>query len=89
MNRKKHSKKEVESVLKYAEEQGWTIKPSKNNGHAWGKILCPKQSDECRCGMHCITSIWSTPKSASSFAIRVKRIIDNCTSKDVEDNEDE
>ena len=28
---------------------------------------------------HCVTSIWSTPKSAGNHAKQIRRIVDNCT----------
>ncbi len=76
--RKKHSKKEVEEALQYAEEHGWRIEIG--GSHAWGKIYCPKNDRSCRCGEFCISSIWSTPRNAMNHAKQIKRVIDNCTS---------
>ena len=39
MARKKHSKKEIEEALNYAEKLGWRIQVG--GGHAWGKMYCP------------------------------------------------
>ena len=61
MARSPHPKKEVEEALKHAEEQGWRVEVG--GSHAWGRIYCPYNDEECRCGEFCITSIWSTPKS--------------------------
>ena len=47
--------------------------------HAWGKMYCPYNDEECRCGLHCITSIWSTPKNPGNFAKQSRRVADNCT----------
>ncbi|MDB5990981.1 MAG: hypothetical protein JWQ10_2384 [Herbaspirillum sp.] len=77
MARKSHSKKEIEEALKYAEHNHWRVEVG--GGHAWGKIYCPYNDDECRCGEFCITSVWSTPKNASNHAKALKRVIDNCT----------
>lgn len=77
MPRQKHPKKEIEAAISHAEQKGWTI--SKGSGHAWGKMYCPSNSEECRCGEFCITSIWSTPKSAANHARQLKRVIDKCT----------
>ena len=76
--RKKHPKKEIESVLQYAEQSGWRI--IVGGGHAWGKLYCPENDKECRCGEFCISSIWSTLRSPTNHAKQIKRIVDNCTS---------
>lgn len=78
MIRQKHPKKEIEQALIYAEEKGWRI--DAGGSHAWGKMYCPFNDNECRCGEFCITSIWSTPKSPVNHAKQIKRIINNCTS---------
>lgn len=80
MKRKRHPKKEVEEALQYAEAHGWRVEP--NGGHPWGKIYCPQNSKDCRCGEFCITSIWSTPKNAGNHAKQIRRVIDNCTEKE-------
>jgi len=77
MPRLSHSKKDVESALSYAEKQGWRV--DVGGGHAWGKIYCPYNDHECRCGEFCITSVWSTPKSPSNYAYALRRVVDNCT----------
>jgi len=77
MSRKKHSKKEVEEALRYAEEHGWRI--DVGGSHAWGKMYCPNNDKECRCGEFCIASIWSTPKNAGNHAKQIRRVVDNCT----------
>ena len=77
MSRKSHTKKEVEDVLKYAEENGWRVVVG--GSHAWGRIYFPYNDDECRCGEFCITSVWSTPKNAGNHAKALKRVIDNCS----------
>lgn len=76
MPRKKHSRKEVEQSLIYAEKQGWRVEVG--GGHAWGKMYCPYNDQECRCGEFCIASIWSTPKNAENHAKQIKRVVDNC-----------
>ena len=77
MTRKKHSKKEIELALSYAESQGWRIIDS--GSHAWGKLYCPYNDKECRCGEFCISSIWCTPKNVVSHAKQIRRVVDNCT----------
>lgn len=88
MARATHSKKEVEEALAHAEEHGWRVEVG--GSHAWGKMYCPNNDKTCRCGTHCITSIWSTPKNAGNFAKQIRRVVDNCTSQtSTEDSDDE
>jgi hypothetical protein len=79
MARRKHSKPEVESALRYAEQQGWRIEVG--GSHAWGRMYCPYNNPDCRCGEFCITSIWSTPKNAANHARQLVRIVNNCLAK--------
>ena len=79
MTRSKHSKKEIEDALRYAEDNNWRVEQS--NGHAWGRIYCPYNDLECRCGEFCVTSVWSTPKSAGNHAKQIRRVVDNCTAR--------
>ena len=76
MARPKHPKKEVETALVHAEMHGWRVEIG--GSHAWGKIYCPNNSAECRCGEFCIASIWSTPKNAGNHARQIRRVVDNC-----------
>ncbi|MGN6317259.1 hypothetical protein [Trinickia sp.] len=73
-----HPKKDIEAALVYAEIRGWRVQPRQGNGHAWGKMLCPYNDVECRCGEFCITSIWSTPRCPASHARTLKRVVDHC-----------
>lgn len=77
MTRTKHPQKDVEAALAHAETRGWRIEIG--GAHAWGKMYCPHNDEECRCGIHCITSIWSTPKNPGNFAKALRRVVDNCT----------
>jgi len=76
MSRARHPKKEVEKALRHAEAQGWRIEVS--GSHAWGRMYCPYNDVECRCGEFCIASIWSTPKNPGNHARQLKRVVDNC-----------
>jgi len=78
-SRAKHPKKEVEEALRYAEEAGSRV--SVGGSHAWGKVYCPYDDEECRCGEFCIASVWSTPKNAGNHARQIKRVVDNCTTR--------
>lgn len=82
--RPRHPNKEIEAVLQYAHEKGWRIVVG--GSHAWGKIYCPYNDRECRCGEFCITCVWSTPKNPGNHARQLKRVIDHCSisSKDAQ-----
>ncbi|WP_085273588.1 MULTISPECIES: hypothetical protein [unclassified Pseudomonas] len=77
MSRPSHAKKEVEQALRHAESQGWRVEVG--GGHCWGKLYCPHNDADCRCGEFCITSVWSTPKSPGNFARQLRRVVDNCS----------
>lgn len=76
MRRKAHPNKEVEAALRHAESEGWRIRVG--GSHAWGVMFCPYDSNECRCGEFCITSIWSTPKNPMNHGKQLRRVVDNC-----------
>jgi len=76
MTRTAHPNKEIEAALRHAEAKGWRVKVG--GSHAWGRIFCPFNSSECRCGEFCITCIWSTPKNAVSHARAICRVVDHC-----------
>ncbi|NJD89218.1 MAG: hypothetical protein FIB05_14550 [Betaproteobacteria bacterium] len=86
MPRPRHPKKEVEEALRYAEARGWRI--DVGGSHAWGRMYCPANDPECRCGEFCITSIWSTPKDPRNHARQLRRVVDNCAAR-VRDEQDE
>jgi hypothetical protein len=79
MSRTRHPKKEVEAAIQHAENNGWRV--SVGGSHAWGRIYCPYNDAECRCGEFCITSIWSTPKSPDNHSRQLRRVVDNCTAR--------
>ncbi|WAI81091.1 MULTISPECIES: hypothetical protein [Achromobacter] len=77
MVRSSHPKKEIESVLRHAEQQGWRVRLG--SGHAWGRIYCPYNDHDCRRGEFCIASVWSTPRNADSHARLLRRVLNQCT----------
>ena len=79
MARPSHPKKEIEEAIKYAEAEGWRV--SVGGSHAGGKIYCPYNDPECRCGEFSITSVWSTPKNPGNHARALRRVVDNCTNR--------
>jgi hypothetical protein len=76
MTRLPHPKKEVEAAICHAERNGWRVKVG--SGHAWGRMYCPANDRDCRCGAFCITSIASTPRNAGTHARQLRRVVDNC-----------
>ncbi len=76
--KRKHPNKEIRAAIEYAESKGWRVEESK--GHPWGRILCPNNDNgkDCRCGVFCIMSIWSTPKFPQRFAMSVIQKVDAC-----------
>jgi ribosomal protein L33 len=69
--RRRHPK-EVERALRFAEENGWTIR-RRDRGHSWGVMVCAHQgSNACR------VSIWSTPKNPGNHANRLEQRVRNC-----------
>lgn len=53
------------------------------DSHAWGKMYCPLNDAECRCGEFCIACIWSTPKNATNHARALRRVVDHCSAQKV------
>ena len=76
MRRAKHPRKEVEQALRYAEMHGWCVEVG--GSHAWGRMYCPYNREDCRNGDLCITSIWSTPRNTEEHARWLQRAVDNC-----------
>jgi len=70
--RSRHTDKDVEASVAYAESCGWRVEEGKN--HAKFKLYCP-QAD--RSG--CIVYVYSTPKNAGNHARDIVRSIDKCT----------
>ncbi len=82
MQRKKHSKKDIEAALQYAEEKGWRIENSK--GHPFGQMYCPYKDSTEPCegnGKWCRVGIWSTPSNTGNHARNIKKIVDRCLRK--------
>lgn len=82
MARPIHPKKEVEQALRHAEAMGWSVVVG--GGHCWGRLYCPYNDRECRCGEFCVTSIWSTPRSPDNLARQLRRVVNNCSKLGVE-----
>lgn len=70
--RTRHPKKDVERVLRFAEEQGWSVVATQG-GHRWGEMVCAHEGREA-----CRYSVWSTPKNAGNHANRLRQHVRNC-----------
>jgi len=81
--RKKHPNKEIEAVLCYAESRGWHV--VERQGHAWGSVRCPQHREDCRCGLFCQMSVWSTPRNPEAHARQLRQKIDGCLYEQVDD----
>jgi hypothetical protein len=77
MTRKSHPNKDIEKALKYAEKNGWVIKVG--GSHAWGRMSCPYNDENCRFGKFCLISIWSTPSVPKHHASQIRKVVDKCT----------
>jgi len=82
MPRKKHPNSKIEEAVLYAESKGWVYEKPGKSAHAWGKIKCPNNDSDCRCGIFCQKSIWSTPKHPENFAKKIKHWVDQCIHTD-------
>ena len=71
MGRPRHPDKHIEAAIHYAESLGWKVVLS--NGHAWGRLFCPKSTRQ-----GCIVSVWSTPRNPFAHARRIRREVDMC-----------
>ena len=66
MSRAKHTEKEVEAALLFAERQGWRIKyPAAH----WGVLLCPEATRD-----GCKISVSGTPRNAGHEARRITMV---------------
>lgn len=83
VNLKKHPNQEIDSAIDYAVENGWEVKDAGSSSHAWGRLKCPHNDSECRCGKFCLKSIWSTPKNLQNHAKQIRRIVDGCINKGI------
>lgn len=67
--RKRHTSKEVEAAVVYAEQLGWTFRPQ---GH-WGRLYCPHADrDGCQVGVN------GTPRNPEVHAQQILRAVNRC-----------
>jgi hypothetical protein len=86
MGRSRHKVKEIENTVQELEGLGWVW--IKGKGHAWGVLRCPKNSKDCRCGVFCLMSVWSTPQNPEKFAKRLRQKALACVKLDDENGDD-
>lgn len=79
MARPRHPKKEIEQAIRHAESSGWQVEVG--GSHAWGRLYCPYNDADCRCGEFCIVSIWSTPRNPGNYARMLARVVNNCAAR--------
>lgn len=65
MARERHPRKQVETALRFAEEEGCQIEVL-HSGHSWGHVVAPNCQ---RFG------VWSTPKNADVAAKMIRRFV--------------
>jgi hypothetical protein len=69
--RPRHPKKEIEAVLRYAEQNKFTVDAPRAH---WGILHCPGTP-----AGHCIPqSISGTPRNPTKHAARLRRYVDKC-----------
>lgn len=68
--RKRHPVKEIESAVRYAESNGWTVIRSGSSAHSWAKVRC---SGDCP-----QRSVWSTPADPVAHARQLRGYVDRC-----------
>jgi hypothetical protein len=74
--RRLHPDAEIEAALRHAETMGWRVVVG--GAHAWGRLYCPHNRRDCRCGEFCISSIWSTPRNPGNHARALRRVVEHC-----------
>jgi hypothetical protein len=67
-----HPNKHIREALKYAKEQGWTVKKAGPRAHAWG--ITYRSFGHRECWM----SIYSAPKNPEGHARDIRRTVDRC-----------
>jgi hypothetical protein len=89
LSRSRHPNGEIEKALQHAESEGWRVELTGKSSHAWGRMYCPYNDPNCRCGEFCITSISGTPRNPETHAKQIRRVVDGCTGgrTDVEEKE--
>lgn len=78
-DRPRHTDKEVEDAIQYAETKGWRCDYPR--GH-WGRLFCAHADRE-----GCQVGVSGTPKNPGTHARQLKRAIDRCPHEKGNDDE--
>jgi hypothetical protein len=76
--RPRHTNKEIEKAICYAEEKRWVYQKAGRSAHAWGRLLCPFNESG-----GCMMSIWSTPRNTQAHANQIIRNVERCPHDEV------
>jgi hypothetical protein len=80
MSRSRHTDKDVEDAVSYAESKGWIYRKM---GH-WGRLFCAHADrDGCQFGVN------GTPKNGGTHAKQIRRAVDRCPHKEEEPNDED
>lgn len=71
-----HPNADIEAAISHAEAKNWTWRSA--TGHAWGLLRCPWNDCNCRLGLFCQMSVWSTPRNPIAHARQLRRGVDKC-----------
>jgi hypothetical protein len=88
MVRKRHQNKGIEGAIQFAENHGWSFRESRGAAHPFGVLKCPHNDRNCRCGVYCQVSIWSTPKNPQAHARKIHRAVKRCIYQTAQECED-
>ena len=67
----RHPNKDIQAAVAYALERGWRL--AKSNGHAWGRLFCPRGARD-----GCQIAVYSTPRNPTAAARTIRREVDKC-----------
>ena len=71
MSRRRHTKKEVEDAIQFAEKHGWVVEL--RSGHVWAVLKCPQHSRD-----GCMIKVHSTPQNPGNHANRLRNEVRHC-----------
>jgi hypothetical protein len=79
MSRPRHTNKDVEEAVAYAESEGWAFR---KQGH-WGRLYCSQADrDGCQFGVS------GTPRNSGNHAKQIYRAVDRCPHKQKEQDDE-
>lgn len=76
--RPRHPKKEIESALRYGEQQGFELVLRHGKGHLWGRLIKDGAT----------IAIYGTPRNTGNDAKRIRRAVDRIEQQRGENNHD-